>query len=138
MRGFIVVFVLGLASAAMTSAPIPKSMKASSTVASSVLGQWKLKRGDQGKVSYEFTITYEAGGVLKFDRVYGGNRQITDTGSYTTAEPTKDDPLGSITWSIKQFNRERGEKSVIKKLTATELTFVDPDGLVEEFERVEK
>ena len=130
MRGVIVVLVLALAHLALSSAPIPKKLRNRST-ADLLVGNWKLTNKNAG---YLFTIEYKRDGELEFRREIN-NRKYVYLGSYTFDEPSQDNPLGCITWKVKEGGRERGETSKITKLTDTHLTFVDPEGLVEEFER---
>jgi uncharacterized protein (TIGR03066 family) len=114
----------------LTSAPIPKKLKAKS-LAEQLLGKWVLTNKDSG---YKFTIEYKADGELEFRREYR-NQTLKYAGTYTVETPTTEYPLGSITWKITEGIRERGETSKITKLDDSHLTFVDPEGLVEEFER---
>ena len=131
MRGLLVVLVLALVPVALSSAPIPKKLKNRSAV-EQLLGNWALTNKNAG---YRFTIEYKRDGELEFHRVFNNNRKTTSLGSYTFDEPNEENPLGSITWKVKEGGSERGETSKITKLTDTHLTFVDPEGLVEEFER---
>jgi uncharacterized protein (TIGR03066 family) len=132
MRGLLVILVLALVPVALFAAPIPKKLKHRSTV-ELLIGNWTLTSKNAG---YKFTIEYKRDGELEFRRVFNNNRKTTSFGSYTFDEPNKENPLGSITWKVKEGGGlERGETSKITKLTDTHLTFVDPEGLVEEFER---
>jgi uncharacterized protein (TIGR03066 family) len=131
MRGLLVILVLALVPLVLSSAPIPKKLKSRST-ADLLIGNWTLVSKNAG---YRFTIEYKRDGELEFRRVFNNNRKTTSLGSYTFEEPNEENPLGSITWKVKEGGLERGETSKITKLTDTHLTFVDPEGLVEEFER---
>jgi len=131
MRGLIVGLALVLLPMAVSAAPIPKKLKNRSTL-DQLVGNWVLTNKNAG---YKFTIEYKRDGELEFRRELN-NRKLVYSGTYTFDEPTEEYPLGSITWKVKEgVGRERGETSKITKLTDTHLTFVDPEGLVEEFER---
>ena len=131
MRWFMVVLMLALVPSLLLSAPIPKKLKSRSNL-DQLIGNWVLTSKNVG---YKFTIEYKRDGEMEFRREFN-NRKLVYFGTYTFGEPTDEYPLGSITWLLKEGGgRERGETSRITKLTDTQLTFVDPEGLVEEFER---
>ncbi len=131
MRAVITFLVLSLVPLVLIAAPIPKKLKTRSTI-DQLIGNWVLTSKNVG---YKFIIEYKRDGEMEFRREFN-NRKLVYTGTYTFGEPTDEYPLGSITWLLKEGGgRERGETSKITKLTDTHLTFVDPEGLVEEFER---
>jgi uncharacterized protein (TIGR03066 family) len=130
MRSIFLGSLVLVAVTALGAAPIPKKLKARSA-AEQLLGNWVLTNKDSG---YKFTIEYKPDGEMEFRREYR-NQSVKYAGTYTIDAPSTEYPQGSITWKIKEGNRERGETSKITKLDETHLTFVDPEGLVEEFEK---
>lgn len=121
------------------AAPIPKEKK--KTVEEKIVGTWKLVKTDSGEVSgYTFTITFKKGGEMAFTRTYEGNDipARTSPGKFKAGEPDDKYKLGSIDWTVKEGNSERGEVSKILKLTDEEMEFEDPDGLKESFVRVKE
>ncbi len=132
-----VVLLLGVAPLCLNTShatPIPKWMR-QRTLESRILGSWRMIQGNGGAPSYTFIIRYKPKGVMEFYRKYNGGQERSNHGTYTIQNPDKTYPMGAINWSVDEFGTQRGEVSKITKLTDTHLTFVDPEGLVEEFER---
>jgi len=131
MRAIAVVLLICLSIGALFGAPIPKKLRAKS-LEQQILGSWKLT-GKQ--MNYKFIIEYKPDGELEFRREYNLRTSVS-LGTYRVEQPNPTYPLGSITWSVDEGGgRERGETSKITSLTETQLTIVDPEGMIEEFER---
>lgn len=139
MRSLLAVALLGIGVFTVFAAPVPKDKK--KTVEDRILGTWKLAKTDAGVVaSYTFTITFKKGGEMAFTRTYSGDDipPSTSPGKFKTTEPDEKYKFGSIDWTVKEGNRERGEVSKILELTDDVLEFEDPDGRKEKFERVKE
>jgi hypothetical protein len=117
------------------AAPVPKAVK-SKSVEERLLGKWRMVSSDNG-VSNNFHVIYSKSGVMEF-RYEDGNGRVRTTypGKFKANEPTEDDKLGTIDWTVQQGGGERGERSRILELTDDALEFVDPQGVKEKFQRV--
>lgn len=130
------VMVLLLA-APLVAAPVPK-VKAK-TLEEKLLGKWKLVAAKgQPTPNSTFHVVYLKDGELEFR--YESPKAVGTVykGKYKVGEPTDENKLGTIDWTIKQGTTERGEVSRITELTDDVLEFKDPEGLVERFERVKE
>jgi hypothetical protein len=118
-----------------TAAPVPKALKARS-IEDRLIGKWKMIGSDNG-VSTNFHVIYSKNGVMEFRyEDNNGNARTLYPGKFKANEPTDDDKLGTIDWTVRQGNGERGERSRILELTDDILEFVDPQGVKEKFQRV--
>jgi uncharacterized protein (TIGR03066 family) len=130
------VLMLAVGWALAPAAPVPKAK--AKTLDEKVLGKWKLVASQgQPQPNSNFRIVYKKGGELEFHREQGAGREpVVFKGKYKTAEPTDENKLGTIEWTINEDGEERGEVSRITELEDDVLEFKDPQGLVERFERV--
>lgn len=122
----------------LLAAPVPKVKE--KTLEDKLLGKWKLV-ASQGKPNpnSNFHVAYLKDGELEFRYEYGEKEKaIVYKGNYKVGQPTNEDKLGTIDWTINQGATERGEVSRITELSDDVLEFKDPDGLVERFERVKE
>jgi uncharacterized protein (TIGR03066 family) len=117
------------------AAPVPKAVKAK-TVEDRLIGKWKMISSDNGS-STNFHVIYSKNGVMEF-RYEDANGRISTSypGKFKASEPDSENKIGTIDWTVKQGNSERGEKSRILELTDDVLEFVDPEGVKERFQRV--
>jgi uncharacterized protein (TIGR03066 family) len=98
-----------------------------------ILGTWELVKtssGDLGGIVLQLEFTKD--GKMKMNRVEDKQKTPVYEAKYKV-EGEKEDklPYESITEGV-----DKKETLTIKKLTDKELTFVDDDGIVEEFKRV--
>jgi uncharacterized protein (TIGR03066 family) len=121
----------------LLAAPVPKAK--APTLEDKLLGKWKLV-SSQGKAvpNSTFHVAYLKDGVLEFRYEAGKAKPTVYKGKYKLGEPTDENKLGTIDWTVKQGTTERGELSRITELSDDVLEFKDPEGLVERFERVKE
>jgi uncharacterized protein (TIGR03066 family) len=119
------------------AAPVPKEIKKKS-FEDRLVGKWKMIASDNG-VSSNFFVVYKKGGEMELRYEDNSGRASTVYhGKFKAVEPDENYKLGSIDWTVKQGNRERGEVSKILELTDDILEFEDPEGVKEKFERVKE
>ena len=138
MRTLLVAALVGIGVAA-TAAPVPKDRK--KTVEDKIVGTWKMVKTDASVVmGYTFTITFKKGGEMAFTRSYPDNDipPRTSPGKFKAGEPDDKNKLGTIDWTVREGDADRGEVSKILELTADVMEFEDPDGRKEKFERVKE
>jgi len=134
------VFAVSLGALLMAADPPKEEKKDEKKVKSledQLLGTWKLVKSDGNDPEGPFQIVYKKGGVLEF-HIGEGDQTTIHKGKYKAIDPDKDNKLGTIDWTIDEGGSERGEVSKINELTADKLTFTDPQGIKEEFERVKE
>lgn len=107
------------------AAPVPKDR----AEAEKVVGTWKMTLDSQGNTDTNLTLEIHQGGKFVIRQFVAGGPEIVYEGTYTV----KGDQLP---YSVTRGTFKKAETLTIKKLTATELVVVDPDGLKEEFARV--
>jgi uncharacterized protein (TIGR03066 family) len=114
-------------SASASTAPIPKER----LEAEKIVGTWKMTLGAQGQSDVNLEIEFLQGGRMTIRQVFPGGQASEYVGSYRV--------IGNeLPYEVKRGSVTKKETLTIKKLTATELIVVDPDGLKEEFARVKK
>ncbi len=130
MRVLTLMAVFGvLAASNLAAAPVPKEKPKEKTTEEKLIGKWKLVKSGVGlPEGFDFTIDYQPKGVLSFTRKSEDGSSVSP-GKYKVGKDT-------IEWTVTEGGADRGETSKIKLLTETKLTLEDPEGIVEEFERV--
>lgn len=114
-----------------------KPAKKEKTVEEKLIGKWKMVKANGEAVAFDFFIVYKKGGEMEFVRGTGDDAEVSK-GKYKTAEPDKDNKLGTVDWTVNEGGNERGELSKINELTDDKLAFTDPQGIREDFERVKE
>lgn len=107
------------------AAPVPKDR----AEAEKVVGTWKMTLDSQGNTTTNLTLEIHQGGKFVIRQVGPDGRETVYEGTYTVKG-------NELPYSVTNGNFKKAETLTIKKLTATELVLVDPDGLKEEFARV--
>lgn len=130
------VLTLAAGWAVAPAAPVPKGK--AKTLEEQLIGTWKFVPDDGRDRGYTMYIEYKPRGELEVRFEYTGGVSPADvyTGTYKVVEPDAKNPLGAIDWSAKYDTEVKAEVAKIDKLTDDELTEIDPDGVVERFERV--
>lgn len=138
MRTWIAIVAGAVVGLNAVAAPIPKDEKAK-TVEEKIVGTWKLVKSDAPLTDgVTFEITYKKGGEMEFTRTFEDKdtpKQVTK-GKFKTSEPDDKNKLGTIDWTVKEGDEDRGELSKILELTDDKIVLEDPEGLKETFERV--
>lgn len=107
------------------AAPVPKDR----AEAEKVVGTWKMTLDSNGNTDTNLTLEIHQSGKFVI-------RQVLPDGSEVVYEGTYSRKGDQMPYSVTRGNFTKSETLTIKKLTATELVVVDPDGLKEEFARV--
>lgn len=107
------------------AAPVPKDR----AEAEKVVGTWKMTLDSQGNTTTNLALEIHAGGKFVIRQVLPDGREVVYEGTYSV----KGDRMP---YEVRRGDFKKAETLTIKKLTATELVVVDPDGLKEEFARV--
>jgi len=110
-----------------SAAPVPKER----VEAEKVVGVWKMTLDSRGSTDVNLTIEFTQGGRMTIRQVQANGRVTEYVGTYRVTGT-------ELPYEVKQGTATKAETLTIKKLTATELIIVDPDGLKEEFVRVKK
>jgi uncharacterized protein (TIGR03066 family) len=119
----------GLISTMLLAAPVPKDRP--KTITEKLLGDWKLVSSSIGKgATTELIVTFATGGKITITQRVGNAPPFVRSGTYKV-EGDK------IHYEITTGGQKK-ETLTIKKLTADELAFTDPDNIKEEFERAKK
>lgn len=108
------------------AAPVPRER----IEAEKVVGTWKMTLDSQGNTDTDLELEFTQGGRMTI-RQRSGGRVVEYVGSYRVVG-------NEMPYEVKMGTAVKAETLTIKKLTATELVVVDPDGLKEEFARVKK
>jgi uncharacterized protein (TIGR03066 family) len=139
MRTILALAVLAACGLAVTAAPVPKDDKKDDkkSLEDKLIGKWKMVKASGEAVEFDFFIVYKKGGEMEFHRGSGDEAEVSK-GKFKTIDPDKDNKLGTIDWTVNEGGNERGEVSKINELTEDKLTFTDPEGVKEEFERVKE
>jgi len=118
---------LGVCVSAASAAPIPKER----AEAEKIVGTWRMTLSAQGQTNVNLELDFYQSGKMVIRQGFPGGQTSVYTGSYCV--------IGNeLPYDVKQGGFAKKETLTIKKLTATELIVVDPDGLKEEFVRVKK
>ncbi len=120
------VFVL-CAWAAAPAAPIPRDR----LDAERVVGTWRMTLGAQGQTDTHLELDFYQSGKMVIRQGRPNGVQSVYEGRYRMYG-------NQLPYEVKQGTRLKAETLTVTKLTATELVIVDPDGLKEEFVRVQK
>jgi len=135
MRTAVVLLVL---CGAALSAPVPKLKKPPATE-EKLLGKWRLV-ANRGMVvpNSTFHMVFLKGGELEFRYEQPGVAapQSVSTGTYTLGEPDTESKYGTFEWAVSQGGRVRTEKDRITELSDDVLEIIDPNGIVQRYERV--
>ncbi len=107
------------------AAPVPKDR----AEAERVVGTWQMTRDSQGNTDTKLTLEIRANGKFVIRQFLPDGREIVYEGTYSVKG-------NELPYSVARGDFKKAETLTIKKLTATELVVVDPDGLKEEFVRV--
>jgi uncharacterized protein (TIGR03066 family) len=107
------------------AAPVPKDR----AEAEKVVGTWRMTLDSQGKSDTNLTLEIHQSGKFVIRQVLPDGREIVYEGTYSVKG-------NEMPYSVSRGDFKKAETLTIKKLTATELVVVDPDGLKEEFARV--
>ena len=113
--------------ASVFAAPVPKER----AEAERVVGVWKMTLDSRGSADVNLTIEFTQGGRMTIRQAHANGRVTEYVGTYRVVGT-------ELPYEVKQGTATKAETLTIKKLTATELIVVDPDGLKEEFVRVKK
>jgi uncharacterized protein (TIGR03066 family) len=108
------------------AAPVPRER----LEAEKVVGTWKMTLDSQGNTDTDLELEFTQGGRMTI-RQRSGGRVSEYVGTYRVVG-------NEMPYEVKMDGLTKAETLTIKKLTATELVVVDPDGLKEEFARVKK
>jgi uncharacterized protein (TIGR03066 family) len=117
---------LTLVLCAAGAAPVPKER----LEAEKVVGTWKMTLDSRGGTDTDLELEFTQGGRMTIRQRTNG--RVTEyVGTYRVVG-------NEMPYEVKMGTAVKAETLTIKKLTATELIVVDPDGLKEEFTRVRK
>ncbi len=119
--------LVALAVCPAVAAPIPKER----AEAERVIGTWKMTLGAQGQTDTNLELDFYPGGKMVI-------RQAAPNGFTSIYEGSYRLRGNQLPYDVKQGAVRKSETLTVKKLTATVLIVVDPDGLKEEFVRVRK
>ena len=119
--------LVGLFACAAGAAPVPKER----ADAEKVVGTWRMTLGAQGQTDVNLELEFQQGGKMTIRQVSANGLMVEYVGSYRVVG-------NELPYEMKRGTFAKAETLTIKKLTATELVVVDPDGLKEEFVRVKK
>jgi uncharacterized protein (TIGR03066 family) len=112
-------------SSVAVAAPVPKDR----AEAEKVVGTWKMTLDSQGNTDTKLTLEITATGKFVIRQFLPNGGEVVYEGTYTLKG-------NEMPYSVTRGDFKKAETLTIKKLTATELVVVDPDGLKEEFVRV--
>jgi uncharacterized protein (TIGR03066 family) len=123
------VCLFGLVSTTLPAAPVPKDKPRSTAVR--LLGDWKLVTSSIGKgPTTELIVTFARDGKITITQTIGNAPAFVRSGTYKLDGE-------KIHYEITTGGQKK-ETLTIRKLTADELAFTDPDNIKEEFQRVKK
>ncbi len=127
MRGTVVGLVALWVGGSVWAAPVPKDR----TEAEKVVGTWKMVLDSRGNTDTDVEVEFTQGGKMTI-------RQRIDKDTLSVYEGSYRVVGNELPYEVKQDALVKKETLTIKKITADELVFIDPDGLKEEFVRVKK
>jgi uncharacterized protein (TIGR03066 family) len=127
MRGLLIALSLGIFAGLASAEPVPKEKD--KTTADKVVGKWRVVKSDGTEVN-DLTCEFTKDGkmILTFG---SGEQAMKWEGKYKVVKET-------IDYSITMGEDKKAEVLTIKKLTDKSMTTADPDGLIEEFEKIEE
>jgi len=122
-------FVFAISMSVGLAAPVPKNKEKSN--AEKVLGTWKLVGGTQGKPANDtrLHLTFMANGKVLLKQNVGIPNEYAREGTYKV-EGDK------IHYKVTTPGYEKEETLTLKKITETQMEFVDPDDIQEDFVRI--
>ena len=127
MRGLLIALSLGIFAGLASAEPVPKEKE--KTTAEKVVGKWRVVKSDGTEVN---NLTCEFTKDGKMILIFGeGEQAMKWEGKYKVVKET-------IDYSITMGEDKKAEVLTIKKLTDKAMTTADPDGLMEEFEKIEE
>lgn len=124
---------------AVLAAPVPK-VKKPPTLEEQLLGKWRLV-ANRGMVvpNSTFHMVFLKGGELEFRyEGRGVGAQPVSAGTYTLGEPDDENKYGTFEWTVTQNGLARAEKDRITELSDDALEIIDPNGIVQRYERVKE
>lgn len=136
MRAVLMLLVLG---GAVLAAPVPK-LKKPPTLEEKLLGKWRLvvNRG-MAVPNPTFHIAFQKGGELEFRYEQPGAAPTqVFTGTCTLGEPDDESKYGTFEWTVTQNGLRRTEKDRITELSDDTFEIIDPNGVVQRYERVKE
>lgn len=136
MRTVVVLFMLG---GAVLAAPVPK-LKKPPTLEEKLLGKWRLVASRGMPVpNSTFHLVFLKGGELEFRYEQPGAAPTqVFTGIYTLGEPDDESKYGTFEWTVPQHGLVRTEKDRITELSDDTFEIIDPNGVVQRYERVKE
>ncbi|HEY1190011.1 MAG TPA: TIGR03066 family protein [Gemmata sp.] len=121
------VVLFAVCGGALSAAPVPKER----ADAEKVVGTWKMTLDSRGNTNTDLELDFYQGGKMVIRQRLANGPVSSYEGSYRV--------IGNeMPYEVKQGRAIKKETLTIKKLTADELILIDPDGLKEEFVRVNK
>lgn len=124
MRELLIGLSLGILAALTFASPAPKEK----TTAEKVVGRWQVvKSGGEEVKNLTCEFTKDGKMILIF---VNGEQVMKWEGKYKVVKET-------IDYSVTMDEEKKAEVLTIKKLTDKAMTTVDPDGLVEEFVKID-